>query len=89
MYEWKKSESTVKPELLDTTSSKVYNYIRKDIEEVEKEMGEETYVSYTYLEQKIPKTEWNYYTTLTLLENTTNDRVSDLENAICELTKSL
>lgn len=89
MYEWKKSESTVKPELLDTTSSKVYNYIRKDIEEVEKEIGGETYVSYTYLEKKIPKTEWEYYKSLTRLEETTNDRVSDLENAICELTKSL
>ena len=89
MYEWKQVTGSARPELLDTTSSKVYNYIRKDVEEVEKEMGDETYVSYTYLEKKIPKTEWEYYKSLTSLEENTNDRVSDLENAICELTKLL
>lgn len=89
MYEWKQVTGSARPELLDTNSSKEYNYIRKDVEEVEKEMDDETYVSYTYLEKKIHKTEWEYYKSLTSLEENTNERVSDLENAICELTKLL
>ena len=83
MYEWKQVTGSARPELLDTTSSKVYNYIRKDVEEVEKEENEETTISYVYLEKKVKKADWEYFKSLESADN----RISDLENAICELTK--
>ena len=58
-----KSESTIKPELVDTTSSKTTVYLRKNI--VEKEiMNEETGEStlyYEYDEAKLTKEEYQEY----------------------------
>lgn len=65
--EWQLVESTVKPNELDTTSSKIYNYIRKDIQEKtrEDEMSGKTITYYEYNEQKIRKEDWNIYEGMT------------------------
>ena len=58
-----KSQSSIKPELIDTTSSKTTVYIRQNIVEKKKidEMtGEET-VFYEYEEAKLTKAEYQEY----------------------------
>lgn len=55
---WYQTESNVKPELVDTSSSKVYTYIRRNIQETQNEDGD---ILYTYEEQKIPKAEYATY----------------------------
>lgn len=58
-----KSESTIKPELVDTTSSKKYTYLRKDIIETQKtdEISNETITLYEYQEAKLTKAEYQEY----------------------------
>jgi hypothetical protein len=58
-----KSESTIKPELVDTTSSKKYVYPRKDIIETQKtdEISNETITLYEYQEAKLTKAEYQEY----------------------------
>ena len=58
-----KSESTIKPELVDTTSSKTTVYLRKNIiekERVDEETGEST-PYYEYDEAKLTKAEYQEY----------------------------
>ena len=58
-----KSESTIKPELIDTTSSKTTAYIRKNIiekERMDKETGDYT-TYYEYDEAKLTKEEYQEY----------------------------
>ena len=58
-----KSESTIKPELVDTTSSKTAVYIRKNIiekERMDKETGDST-TYYEYEEAKLTKEEYQEY----------------------------
>ena len=58
-----KSESTIKPELIDTTSSKTTVYIRKNIiekERMDKETGDST-AYYEYDEVKLTKEEYKEY----------------------------
>ena len=58
-----KSESTIKPELIDTTSSKTTVYIRKNIiekERMDKETGDST-TYYEYDEAKPTKEEYQEY----------------------------
>ena len=58
-----KSESTIKPELVDTTSSKTTVYLRKNIiekERVDEETGEYT-PYYEYDEAKLTKEEYQEY----------------------------
>lgn len=55
--EFKKSQSSVKPELIDTTSSKKVVYIRKNIVEVQKD--DTTF--YEYNEAKLTKVEYQEY----------------------------
>ena len=58
-----KSESTIKPELVDTTSSKTTVYIRKNIiekESMDKETGDST-TYYEYDETKLTKEEYQEY----------------------------
>ncbi len=60
--DYKKSESTTKPEVIDTTSSKTSVYLRKNI--VEKERDDEegnTYQYYEYDEAKLTKEEYEKY----------------------------
>lgn len=58
-----KSQSTISPELIDTTSSKKFVYIRKNVTElntVDKLSGE-TYSCYEYDEAKLTKEEYERY----------------------------
>ena len=58
-----KSQSSVKPDLLDTTSSKVVVYLRQNIVEnikTDEMSGEET-VFYEYEEAKLTKQEYQEY----------------------------
>ena len=58
-----KSQSSVKPELIDTTSSKVVVYLRQNIVENIKtdEMSGEESVFYEYEEAKLTKQEYQEY----------------------------
>lgn len=58
-----KSQSTVKPELIDTTSSKSTVYLRKNIVEVERnDMNDDTStIFYEYDEAKLTKEEYQEY----------------------------
>ena len=58
-----KSQSSVKPELIDTTSSKTTVYIRQNIVEVEKnnESDNTSTTFYEYEEAKLTKEEYNQY----------------------------
>ena len=58
-----KSQSSVKPELIDTTSSKTTVYIRQNIVENKKtdEMSGEETVFYEYEEAKLTKAEYKEY----------------------------
>ena len=53
-----KSKSGIHPELVDTTSSKKYVYLRKNVVEIQKE--EET-IYYEYEEAKLTKKEYEQY----------------------------
>ncbi len=54
---YKKSESTIRPEAIDTTSSKTTVYLRKNVIGVETEYG----VMYEYDEAKLTKAEYKKY----------------------------
>lgn len=58
-----KSQSSVKPNLIDTTSSKVVVYLRQNIVENKKtdEMSGEETVFYEYEEAKLTKEEYQEY----------------------------
>ena len=58
-----KSESTIKPELVDTTSSKTTVYLRKNIIEKERvdEETDESTPYYEYDEAKLTKAEYQEY----------------------------
>ena len=80
---WYKSESTTKPEIVDSTSSKIYVYVRKNIQEIERE-DEQTgnkYIVYVYDETKIPKDVYSIF------ENQMQSdlRIADIEEVITEI----
>ena len=52
------AESGIRPEVVDTTSSAVYNYQRRNIREVQREEEGQTVSVYTYEEEKIKKENW-------------------------------
>lgn len=54
MREWKRSESNTRPEEIDTTSSESTVYLRRYIEEEEREEG----IFFVYEECQISKEEW-------------------------------
>lgn len=58
---WYKSESAIMPLEIDTESSKEYNYVRRDITEVQREQDGESITMYEYEECKIPKESWGLY----------------------------
>lgn len=60
---FKKSKSTVKPEIIDTTSSKKIVYLRKNINKVLKtnNISGEKDTWYEYLETKLTKEEYQQY----------------------------
>lgn len=67
-----KSQSTVKPELVDTTSSKKVVYIRQNIIEIQK--NDTTF--YEYEEAKLTKDKYKEY----LSELETQDTLETIEN---------
>ena len=79
---WYKSESTSRPELINTTSSKVYVYVRKNIEEVEREDEQgNTYIVYVYDETKIPKEVYSIFEGQMIADS----RIADIEEVITEI----
>lgn len=77
------NSNDIKPDEIDTTSSKSVVYIRKDFKEVEisgMEEGE-TRTVWQYLEQEIPQQDWELYRSV--LQNETD--ISDLTDAVIEL----
>lgn len=73
-----KSQSSVKPELVDTTSSKKVVYLRKNIVEVvntDDDTNEE-YIYYEYEEAKLTKEEYKQY----LEELNNNKTLESIEN---------
>ena len=80
---WYRTEMTDKPELQDTTSSKVYNYDRRNIVE-EQRTDEEGNVTTAYVleERKVKKEDWERY--LEMKELKERQDVSDhaLQDAI-------
>lgn len=75
---WSRVESNDRPSELDITSSKVYNYVRRNIEEKTKEEDGRTITYYEFYEEKVNKEIWELYV-----------RVSDLEDALCELSEEV
>ena len=59
--EWYNVQSLELPEETDTTSSKVYNFVRRYITAHESEQDGEIIVTYEYQECKIPKESWGMY----------------------------
>lgn len=61
--EWIKSESTVIPETVDTTSSKTMVYLRRSIEEKQRtdEVSGESITYYEYEEAKLTHAEYEEY----------------------------
>ena len=80
---WYKSESTTRPEIVDSTSSKVYVYVRKNIEEVEREDEQtgNTYIVYVYDETKIPKEVYSIFEGQMIADS----RIADIEEVITEI----
>lgn len=59
---YRKSESSVYPELIDTTSSKKCVYLRQNVVEKQTEdMNGEIYTTYEYEEAKLTKEEYEQY----------------------------
>ena len=77
-----KSQSSVKPDLVDTTSSKTTVYIRQNIVENIKtdEMSGEESVFYEYEEAKLTKAEYQEY----LKELNSSDTLQTIENLKAE-----
>lgn len=90
------SQSTARPETIDTTSSKKYNYVRKNITEITNEDGA---VMYEYEEAKIAKEDWDEYydsimkdleiAELKAINAKMESDVTDLQNAIVEIYETL
>jgi hypothetical protein len=63
---WYRTEngSNVKPDALDTTSSKKWNYVRKDFELIPAVEGEHNPIPehWTWMENKVSKEDWEVYT---------------------------
>ena len=77
-----RSQSSVKPDLVDTTSSKVVVYLRQNIVEnikTDEMSGEET-VFYEYEEAKLTKAEYQEY----LKELNGSDTLQTIENLKAE-----
>ena len=80
---WYKTESNTRPTIIDTESSKKWVYVRKNIEEHERE-DETTGIKetfYSFEESKIPKDVW------LIFQKTveSDERIADLEEAVTEL----
>ena len=59
--QWYNSESMSEPLEIDTESSAVYNYVRRNIREVTEIIEGEEITKYVYEECKIPNESWGMY----------------------------
>ena len=99
-----KSQSSVKPDLVDTTSSKVVVYLRQNIVENKKtdEMSGKETVFYEYEEAKLTKAEYQEYLkelngsdTLQTIEDlkaenqNLNEQVSMLTECLLEMSETV
>ena len=80
---WKKAESTVRPAELDTTSSRKFNYVRKNIVEEQRETEQGTITMYVYDELKVAKADWELFETV----SESAIRISEVEDAVIELAE--
>ena len=82
MSVWYSGESSIYPALVDTTSSKKWVYVRRNIEEheCEDEQGIKE-IFYSFEETKIPKDVWVIFEK----EADNSERIADVEEAITEL----
>lgn len=81
---WNRTESAERPDELATNISKKYNYIRKNITEVQKEQPDgSTMTMYEYDELEVLKTDWELFETVS--ESAT--RISEVEDAVIELAE--
>lgn len=63
--DWIYAQSTERPEEYDTTSSKQFNFVRRDITQGAIDDGQGgTMIVWNYLEAKIAKSEWAMYQAL-------------------------
>ena len=82
MSTWYEGTSSVYPSLVDTTSSKKWVYVRRNIEEHEREDDEGIKeIFYSFEETKIPKDVWAIFEK----ETDNSERLADVEEAITEL----
>ena len=78
---YRKSQSSVYPELIDTTSSKKCVYLRKNVVEVQSEdLNGEIYTTYEYDEAKLTKEEYEQY----LKEINSTETLEDIEGLKAE-----
>lgn len=78
---WYKASSTTYPSLLDTTSSKIYVYIRKNIKQQTIEQEGESQTFYVYDEIKVLKEVYGI-----LEKEFQNDsRLNDIEEVLTEI----
>lgn len=84
-WELTHSSAEEQPEALDKTSSKVYNYIRKDFKRIEVTHDETTTYEWEYLECKIAKEDWDIF--MEVMQNKSD--IAMIEDALCELSKEL
>ena len=83
MSKWYNGESTVNPALIDDTSSKKWVYVRRNVEqhERESEITGETETYYTFEEQKIDKSVYDIFKS----NNENSERITDIELALTEI----
>lgn len=74
---WYESESNIRPEMIDSTSSKKYVYVRKNITEIRRDDE----ALYEYDEAKIPKEIYDIFKS----QNEANSRLDDIEEAIADI----
>ena len=78
---YRKSQSSVYPELIDTTSSKKYVYLRQNVVEMQSDNTDgETYIYYEYDETKLTKKEYEQY----LSEMSSTETLESIENLKAE-----
>ena len=59
---WITAEATFEPDAVDITTSKVYNYVRRNIHEEQREDEEgNSYTVWVYEEMRVAKDEWELY----------------------------
>ena len=78
---WYESSSTTYPSLLDTTSSKIYVYVRKNIRQETIEEEGESKIIYIYDEMKVLKEVYGIFEK----ELQNDSRLNDIEEVLTEI----